>query len=151
MKKILTLSIICGLLFCTQVVFGQTNKDMGAKDTEWLEKKLNTMVKQNEADKSNKQFAFDNCQCKFATNTSKGGGFNFDMSYSFHLNEVSSVSYARNEDNTYELVLKLNKDKKSEGPDFSSFTTTLYNTDEKGVKEVINTFKTATQACKTSK
>ena len=148
MKKLFILSILGSLLFYNKDAVAQAGKNTSAKDTEWLEKQLNIMVKNNEADQGKKQFEFDDCQCKFATNNSKGVGFKFDMSYSFHLNEVNSVSYARNDDNSYELVLKLNKDKASDGLDFSSFTTTLYNSDESQVKEVVKKFKSATQACK---
>lgn len=118
--------------------------------TQRLEKELNALMKNGKDDPKEKQFSFNDCRCQFKAQHSDSGGFNMNMSYDFGLDEVNSISYAQNEDNTHDLIVKLKKGK-DDFLDFSSFTTTLYTKDEKRVKEVVQQFRSAIKTCAAAK
>ena len=126
----------------------QTVSHTTAEDTKWLEQRLNVLVNAKDTDAQKKQFTFNQCQCTYAARNNDKGGLNFDMNYSFDLKEINSVSYARNEDNTYELIVKLNTEKNP--LNFGSITTTLYTSDEKKVKEVVSKFRSSVKTCNSS-
>ncbi len=147
MQKLITISIFCGIILFTLNAVAQTSKNNALKDTKWLEGQLNELVKEKNTDPKKKQFAFNQCQCEFKAENKNDGGFNFNMNYNFDLKEVSSVSYARNEDNTYDFIIKLKTDNKNDSFNFNSINTTLYTSDEKKVKEVVDTFRSSVKTC----
>ena len=119
------------------------------KDNEWLEKQLNALTVASKSDTKVKQFSFDNCHCEFKAQDTKGGGFDFNMNYSFDLNEVSSVSYAANDEKSFDLLFKLKTNNKDKVFNFNSFNTTLYTSDENQMKEIVKTLKSSIKTCST--
>jgi hypothetical protein len=120
-----------------------------AKDTEWLEKQLNTLATSDKKSAGTQRYDFDECSCKYtAKANSSDGGFNLDKSFTFNLNEINNITYVRNEDKTYELRMKMKTD--SEIVDFlnlGTIATTLYTSDENKVKEIVNKLRTTVKTC----
>jgi hypothetical protein len=137
------------LLVCIATLQVRAQSTTLAKDTEWLEKQLNALALASKTDTKVKQFSFDNCHCEFKAQDTKGGGFNFNMNYAFDLNEITSVSYAANDDKSYDLIVKLKTDNKDNVFNFNSFNTTLYTSNENQVKEIVKTFKSSIKTCST--
>jgi hypothetical protein len=115
------------------------------KDTEWLEKELNTLAKNNKST-ATQQYDFNECNCKYSAKT--GGGFNLDKSYTFNMNEINNITYAQNEDKTYELRMKMKTDSEIVNfLDLGTITTTLYTSDENKVKEIVKKLRTTVKTC----
>jgi hypothetical protein len=134
-------------VLCINGVYAQTNV---AKETKVLEQQLNAFSAANKKSAGTENFEFDGCQCKYSyKNDTDKGGFNMTRSNSFGLNEVASVQYARNEDNSYELRIKLKTENNSVTQmfDLSSINVNLQTSDEKQVKEIASRFKNAVKSC----
>ena len=148
MKAMKYIIIACLLSSLCLWSFGMQAQSAVAKDTEWLEKELNTLAKNNKS-AGTQQYDFDECSCKYSAKANKSeGGFNLDKSFTFNLNEINNITYVRNEDNTYELRMKMKTD--SDIVDFlnlGTITTTLYTSDEKKVKEIVNKLRTTVKTC----
>jgi hypothetical protein len=119
------------------------------KDTEWLEKELNTLAKSNKKSAGTQQYDFNECSCKYSAKAdNSGSGFNLNKDFTFNLNEINSITYVRNEDNTYELRMKMKTD--SDIVDFlnlGTITTALYTSDENKVKEIVKKLRTTVKTC----
>jgi hypothetical protein len=147
MKKVHTLMIATALaVFFSHTGFTQASV---AKETKILEQQLNLFSTPDTKQESKEKFEFDGCKCKYSYTSNDGSGFNMSKSNSFDLKEVSSVSYAKNDNNTYELRLKLRSEDNSitKVLDLSSINVNLNTTDEKQVKEIASRFKNVVTKC----
>jgi hypothetical protein len=145
MKRIIIACLLSSICFWS---LGSQAQSTVAKDTEWLEKELNTLAK-NKKSAGTQQYDFTECSCKYlAKAKDSDGGFNLNKDFTFNLNEIRNITYVRNEDETYELRLKLKTDSEIVNfLDLGTITTTLYTSDEKKVKEIVNKLRTTVKTC----
>lgn len=148
MKKIhigvLALALV---IFCTHYSYSQSGI---SKETKILEQQLNLFSAANEKQAGKEKFEFDGCSCKYINvNDESKDSFSMSKTSSFDLKEVSSVSYAKNDNNTYELRVKLKTEDNAltQMFDLSSINVNLYTSDEKQVKAIANRFKDAVKSC----
>lgn len=131
----------------THISYAQSS---AAKETKILEQQLNLLSVADKNQSGKEKFEFDGCNCKYTyTSLTDKDAFNMSRINEFDLKEISSVSYFKNEDNTYELRLKL---KTEDNPvtrlfDLSSINVNLNTSDEKQVKEIAGRFKNAVKTC----
>lgn len=120
-----------------------------AKETKILEQQLNVFSAANKKQGGQEKFEFDGCSCKYTNSSSNSDGFSMSKSNEFELKEVSSINYAKNDNNTYELRIKLKTDDNpvTQLVDLSSITINLNTSDEKQVQDISNRFKKAVKAC----
>ncbi|MDO1446825.1 hypothetical protein Q0590_11210 [Rhodocytophaga aerolata] len=120
-----------------------------AKETKILEQQLNVFSAANKKQGGQEKFEFDGCSCKYTNRSSNSDGFSMSKSNEFELKEVSSINYAKNDNNTYELRIKLKTDDNpvTQLVDLSSITINLNTSDEKQVQDISNRFKKAVKAC----
>jgi hypothetical protein len=139
-----TLALAIG---CTGISYGQSGI---AKETKILEQQLNLLSAGGKKQGGGETFEFNGCSCKYTKTASKtGDGFNMSRTSEFDLKEVTSVSYARNDNNTYELSVKLKTEDNAltQVLDLSSIHVNLYTSDENQVKSMADRFKQAVKAC----
>jgi hypothetical protein len=137
-----TMLVIC----CVSAGYSQASI---AKETKLLEQQLNIFSAANKKQGGQEKFEFDGCSCRYTNNTSNNDGFSMSKTNEFELKEVSSVNYAKNDNNTYELRIKLKTDDNpvTQLVDLSSITINLTTSDEKQVQDISNRFKKAIKAC----
>jgi hypothetical protein len=148
MKKVYTLAAMAVMtLMGGSALYAQGSM---AKQTKILEQQLNLLASAANKQSGEEKFEFNGCDCKYSLQ-SKGNkdGFNMSKTNSFNLKEVSSVSYARNENNTYELRLKLKTEDNAvtQAFDLSSINVNLNTSDEKQIKDLTSRFKNAVKTC----
>lgn len=141
---------VCFLLLSSMGFFQAQAQSAVAKDTEWLEKEINTLAK-NKKSESTQQYAFTDCSCKYSAKINDGG-FNMDKNFSFNLNEINNLTYVKNEDQTYELRMKMKTDSKmADFFDLGLIKTTLYTNEEDKVKEIVIKLRNAVKTCSAGK
>ncbi|QHT66083.1 hypothetical protein GXP67_05075 [Rhodocytophaga rosea] len=146
MKYIIIACLLSGICLWS---FNMQAQSAVAKDTEWLEKELNTLAKSAKKSTVSQQYDFNECSCKYSAKANDdGGGFNLDKNFTFNLNEINNITYVRNEDKTYELRMKMKTDSDIVGfLNLDMITTTLYTSDENKVKEIVNKLRTTVKTC----
>jgi hypothetical protein len=148
MNKKYTFVLVATLAtLCTHLSYAQTSV---AKETKILEQQRNLLSIADKKKSGKEKFEFDGCSCKYTyTSHTDKTAFNMSRTNEFDLKEISSVSYSKNENNSYELRLKL---KTEDNPvtqefDFSSINVNLNTWDEKQVKDIAGRFKNAVKTC----
>ena len=148
MKRAYTWVLALALaVFCVNISYSQSSI---SKETKILEQQLNLFSAANKNQGSQEKFEFDGCSCKYTlTSNADKDGFQMNKTNTFDLKEVSSVSYAKNDKNIYELRVKLKTQDSAVTQllDLSSINVNLYTPDEKQVKDIANRFKNAIKAC----
>jgi hypothetical protein len=147
MKRIIIACLLSSICLWSFTIQAQSAT---AKDTEWLEKELNTLSKSDKKSATTQQYDFNECSCKYSAkaNKSEGSGFSMDKNFTFNLNEINNITYVRNEDKTYELRMKMKTDSDIvEFLNLDMITTTLYTSDENKVKEIVNKLRNTVKTC----
>ncbi len=168
-KRIATVALLSATIFTGLPAHAQTL----AKNTDWLEKQLNKLVKDEDkhdvnvnGKKASPKFDFKGCQMNMNLDT-KDENVSFGMNMAWQLKDVRKVSYKKDKDGQYSLVLdvpadkvKMNmgvggfsgsfnsndKDKKDSNTSFS-----LSTKDESLVKEIKQKFDESVQLCRQGK
>lgn len=111
-----------------------------AKNTDWLEKQLNKLVKSDEnrnvkskGKEAVPKFDFKGCQMNMSLD-SKDESVSFGMNLAWQLKDVRKVSYKQNKDNEYTLILDVPADKIKMNMGIGGFSGS-FNMDDEDVKE----------------
>lgn len=161
MKKLLTIAFV--------VAYSATSAQNLKQQTDWLENKLNTLVKDNELNTNGKNakpiFDFENCKMKMSIHA-KDEDFSLGMNISWLLQDIKKVSYLKQKDGYYNLALAVPADRLKVNMGFGSDNSLggsfnlkndsgdnktdfdLNTKDENLVKEIAKRFETAAKTCR---
>ncbi len=156
-----TLSFLLGLFLVTASLSAQSGNLQ--KNTQWLEKTLNALVTTDNKDGDNTKPEFKFTASQMAMNVmKKEENFSFGLHLNWLLKDIQKVSYRKEKDGNYALVLNvpadrikmdmgfgkdnsvagsfnLKDDKAKKDDDHTSFT--LSTSDEKLMKEIVQKFE----------
>ena len=111
-----------------------------AKNTDWLQKQLNKLITDDEehdmnvnGKKSTPKFTFKGCQMNMAI-VSKDKDVSIGMNIGWQLKDVRTISYQRQKNGQYKLMLDVPTDKVKMNMDLGGFSGS-FNLDDKDHKE----------------
>lgn len=136
----------CMLILFSVASFQILAQSTLAQDTQWIEKELNALAKSKNS-ASTAEYDFNECSCKYSAKENDGG-FNLNKNLTFNLNEISNITYVKNEDKTFELRMKMKTDNKmADFFDLGLMNTTLYTSEESKVKEIVRKLRASVKTC----
>ncbi|MDJ1481838.1 hypothetical protein QNI16_15160 [Cytophagaceae bacterium YF14B1] len=172
-----TLFLFTFAFFLLSASFVQAQSPALQKNTQWLEKMLNTLVKEDNKKSGEKEtkpdFKFTNCQMAMNVVTdNKEDNFSMGFHLNWLLKDVTKVSYKKEKDGNYTLMLNVPpdkmkmdmgfgndnsisgsfnmKDEKGNKKDDDNTSLSLSTKDEKLVQEMVRKFEESIKLCKGS-
>lgn len=175
MKPTIKRVSVVALLGVAILAGSQAHAQTLAKNTDWLEKQLNKLVKDDDqkgmsvnGKRATPKFTFNRCQMDMNLDT-KDDDVSIGMNMAWQLKDVRKVSYKKEKDGQYALVLDVPADKmkmnmagggfsgsfnmndKDSKKENSNTSFSLSTKDESLVKEIKQKFEESVQLCRSGK